>query len=648
MSRNEQLLEAIINGEKLEDFKPLSRTEQILLNCVNKKGLERLPAPLSRSEALLQGLANMIKNGLGGSGNGSGGEVTNNVSLNVSYGTTPPSDITKVWIATNEPESVEIQTEDITIDDYLIGEVKNLGTIENTFAGNGCYFDSSYYKFCYMEDYKIITLHYRKIIVYDLKLQEFVFNYDCSYDIYDNYHGISAIEYKNNIVYFVDAYSLYSFNFNSNEFVKIVDFSSDTNCLEVLDSIKYSIGYMFFNDDNTIDFLGTSSSNNNCHFRYNLKTRVCEKIADLDNIYGTFSALSDYQSTIKVNNYIYSFCYNSSYLPGMKYNISNNTIEEFTSFKDFLGSSEFYGTSVFYDNEKFIYLIGGGYNTARQNIIIYNTLTDSFETTENQLLGRKSQCLSFFINNRAYIFGGNDSNSHGGYGTRINKLDYFDIYYPLNNNNSIFTINIGGKENSYNLIDGDKIKLFVNIKDVYFGNSENQAKQINIYKYKIISNTSDSYSSITFDKNSIVNNFDSIVNAISSTSSGMLSVTFGGDSSSFKYASMICVEEDIIMASIVNESYEFATMFGITRDGTLEESYMGMPCTWTTGDSTTVTFDSNLEVNALNNVFGGDLVTPQVLIDLGICTFEFIKGEIIGKWAGINCEDYNDSATGGE
>ena len=63
MSRNEQLLEG---------FKPLSRNEQILFNCANKKGLEGLPAPLSRSEALLQGLSNMIKSGLGGNSSGDG------------------------------------------------------------------------------------------------------------------------------------------------------------------------------------------------------------------------------------------------------------------------------------------------------------------------------------------------------------------------------------------------------------------------------------------------------------------------------------------------------------------------------------------------------------------------------------------------
>ena len=106
--------------------------------------------------------------------------------------------------------------------------------------------------------------------------------------------------------------------------------------------------------------------------------------------------------------------------------------------------------------------------------------------------------------------------------------------------------------------------------------------------------------------------------------------------------------EDHIVGVIANDSFEFVTMFAITSDGTLEEIYMDTPCTWTSGDSTTLTFDSNLEVNTLANSFGGDLVTPQVLIDLGICTFEFVKGEVIGKWAGINCENYDDSVTGGE
>ena len=199
MSRNEQLLETIINGENLEDFKPLSRNEQILFNCVNKKGLEGLPAPLSRSEALLQGLSNMIKNGLGGSGSGSGGEVTNNVSLNVAYGTTPPTDISKVWIATNEPKSVEIQTEDIPVEEYLVSEVKNYGDIDTPNTETSTNFYNGLYGSCYMEDYKIILVGYGHIFIYDLEKKIYTFDLDLTaYKMFNI--GITSVIYRDNIV----------------------------------------------------------------------------------------------------------------------------------------------------------------------------------------------------------------------------------------------------------------------------------------------------------------------------------------------------------------------------------------------------------------------------------------------------------------
>lgn len=550
-------------------------------------------------------------------------------SLNVLYGTTPPNDIDKIWIAANKPISTEIQTKDITIDDYLIGEVQNLGTIENTFAGSGVYFDSQYYTFCYMEDYKIVTLHYRKILVYDLKLQEFVFTYDCSSDIYNDRHGISAMIYKNNTLYFMDSYSLFSFNFNTNDFTKVVDFSTDTHCLEVLNNISYSVGYMFFYNDNEIDFLGHRYGQNNCHFRYNVKTKVCQQIAILDGTSIWLSAFGEGQHSIKVNNYVYSFRYDSDILPGVKYNISNHTIEEFTSFKEFVGG-QFGGTSVFYDNEKFIYLIGGGYNSARSTIARYNILTDTFEDTEIQLLGAKSRCLSFYINNRAYMFGGSNSNRPTGYGTRLNKLDYFDIYYPLTNNNAMMVINPIKVDNAYKLIDSEDLKLYRNVKNVYIGNSDNQAQKVNIYQYNILSSTNDSYSSITFNKNSIVNNFSRIVDKINSTNNQELTVIFGGNESSIKYMVMIMAEGDHIMSAVVDEKFNYITVFAIASNGTLEENYQETPCTWTTGDSTTITFDSNLEVNTLIDI-GVATVTPQELTHLGICTFETIKGEIVGK-----------------
>lgn len=65
MTRLEELLTKLINGESLEGYKCTCRLESHLINCINRKGLEGLPSPKSRLEALLQALAVEIQNGGG-------------------------------------------------------------------------------------------------------------------------------------------------------------------------------------------------------------------------------------------------------------------------------------------------------------------------------------------------------------------------------------------------------------------------------------------------------------------------------------------------------------------------------------------------------------------------------------------------------
>lgn len=67
MSRFEELLQALLNGESV-DIEPESRIEMILKNIIEGKGVEGLPEPQSRTESYLMALA---EKGVGG---GSGGD----------------------------------------------------------------------------------------------------------------------------------------------------------------------------------------------------------------------------------------------------------------------------------------------------------------------------------------------------------------------------------------------------------------------------------------------------------------------------------------------------------------------------------------------------------------------------------------------
>lgn len=62
MSRNEQLLTAILNGTSVS-FEPMSRAEAYLKACCNGTGTDGIPAPQSRNDALLYQLADKLSSG---------------------------------------------------------------------------------------------------------------------------------------------------------------------------------------------------------------------------------------------------------------------------------------------------------------------------------------------------------------------------------------------------------------------------------------------------------------------------------------------------------------------------------------------------------------------------------------------------------
>ena len=61
-SRNEELIQALLNGKTLTDFAPCSRAESYLKACINKTGTEGLPTPQSRMDVLLLELASQLSN----------------------------------------------------------------------------------------------------------------------------------------------------------------------------------------------------------------------------------------------------------------------------------------------------------------------------------------------------------------------------------------------------------------------------------------------------------------------------------------------------------------------------------------------------------------------------------------------------------
>ena len=344
------------------------------------------------------------------------------------------------------------------------------------------------------------------------------------------------------------------------------------------------------------------------------------------------------QYAIKVGNFIYQFYYSSSSssYTYFKIDLVNNTVETLSSFGDFIkntfGVDYFTYISVIADSEeRYVYLIGGGWQTIGYNHIIkYDTVNDSFEKLAISLLGDRKDSFSVLVDNRVYIFGGQN--------VRKNSLDYFDLQYPLNQNNAIITIANYKDDNALPLINTEKLKINSNIASAYIGNADNLAEKVNAYYYES-QKSNDTYSSVTFDKNTIISNFENITNAINNNG-GMLVCSFGGDSENANYTLMISTSDEGI-AVIVMKVNENVMIGNIGSDGTLYESFGATPCTWLDGNTNTFAFDNSYELNTV--IDGGlPLSTPQELIDLGICTFVINQGGEIGYWKGINCEDYTN------
>lgn len=386
-------------------------------------------------------------------------------SLNVAYSLTPPTDTSKIWLQCAELSGVEVQN---YLGECAVSNVVNYGTISNptTFSS----FFGGYYSSCYIGNNQIAIVGYNHIRIYDLTSKSYIADYTISVGTDYNYTNVI---YKDNVLYFGRTNYLYSFDLTTQTLTRLGDITS-----------KY-IKYIFFNSDSEIYILCCPSSGSTYDYLYkydiaNVETTLIKRYSTY-YLYQTVDKTYGY-SIVKTNNFIYCFnCYNSSGYY-WKYNLSSENFEAFTTLKDYvvsLGVNYFQGSNAVYDGERYIYVIGGGYSgISYNNIIKYDTINDTFEILEQKLLKGKYFYLVELINNRVYMFGGKESGTDYG---RQNQIDYFDLSYPLTQNNAIITTNTINTDNNLPLINTEKLKLNSNIASAYKGNAENLAEKVNAY-----------------------------------------------------------------------------------------------------------------------------------------------------------------------
>lgn len=386
-------------------------------------------------------------------------------SLNLAYGTTPPTDTSKIWLQCAEPSGVEVQN---YIGECAVSNVANWGGIENPVAEHSKFY-CGYYNIGYIGNNQIAIVGYNHIRIYDLTSKSYIADYTISVGTNNVYTNVIC---KDNVLYF--GYETYLYKY---------DLTTQTISSLSVGSSRY-IKYIFFSNENEIDIFAYFSSNSwSYRYRYNINTNSKTQIIQLASSQFDKIFTSNSFPIVKIGNYVYNLNYNYGV---WKYDLLNNTIINITTMADFvtntLGGSSYTGYYAIGDNERYIYLVGGltnGTNSFKQ-IVRYDTINDSFELLEKTLLYGKYRHFVMLIDNRVYIFGGGASTTNNNYG-RSNQIDYFDLSYPLTQNNAIITTNTVNTDNLLPLINTEKLKLNSNISSAYLGNADNLAEKVNAY-----------------------------------------------------------------------------------------------------------------------------------------------------------------------
>ena len=400
-------------------------------------------------------------------------------SLNVAYSLTPPTDTSKIWLQCAEPSSVEVQN---YLGECAVSSVANWGVIDNPVDGHSDFY-SGYYSSCYIGNNQIAIVGYSHIRIYDLTSKSYIDDYTLSMGVStgtSRSYNYTNVLFKDNILYFALYTCLYSFDLATQTTTKLYDIGN-SDCYAK---------YIFFNSDNEIYiFYYNSSTSYSIVYKYDITNGETTFVVNSSLSY--FGNCENH--TIKANNTVYNFYMytttSSTNKYTWKYSLLNNSITKFTSFYNFmteLGWTEYYYSSGIYDGERYIYLIGGygkynGTYSYSDLIIKYDTINDTFELLDNKLLGIKYYHFSVLVDNRVYMFGGATWTSNDVTYGRPNQIDYFDLSYPLNQNNCIITTNTINTDNALPLINTDKLKINSNIASAYLGNANNLAEKVNAY-----------------------------------------------------------------------------------------------------------------------------------------------------------------------
>lgn len=408
------------------------------------------------------------------------------VKLNIDYGTTPPSDTSKLWIPNNgkEPSKIEINNKFMEFGDEVIDS-----TYSNNMPGTVARAKA------FAMGTKIYIVGGRR---FDSTTNNVVKNV-INITIYDTI--TNTFSQSNNIIYTTTTYSyevnlvccavgtkIYIFGYGINEYgyLRIYDTETDT-------IVSKSISPSYFDGAMAIPFGeyiyifggrdGTSSSDFiKTVYKYDIAKETLTSVGN-----GTMPGNLTCAGIISDDKYIYLVGNGIDTVAtrGSKtVYVYDPTTATFTTLTNVLPYDHAYWGYAPIGNR--LYMFGGEYYYSSgvrfyNTIQAFDTVTRTAREVSSVLPVNVAECACACVGDFIYIFGGINSRGASSTGTSVGTVYRFNVQTLLEADTMKVFTDMYSRDHA--LINTDKVKLYSTIKNAYIGNSEGYAKLVPVYVY---------------------------------------------------------------------------------------------------------------------------------------------------------------------
>ena len=409
--------------------------------------------------------------------------------LNIDFGTTPPSDTSKLWVPLgSKPNAVECSPVIQYGSEYLTTLESGATTLKNIASAT---IGSKIYGFS-MQSASSMQRDQEYFHVYDIETRELThikltsISYGSGGNVVEC-QGSTPVAYENSI-YLIGG-KLRLSDGSSSSYVRngIFKFTPDTNTFEQVATLA---SYIKGSDesglytpcacvyDNTIYIFGGGLQN------YSNKTNAIQTFEINSRVTNTLSTTLPYylsnSSACRIGDSIYIFggkggSSNTSngvtkYI--IKYEVANGSITS----EALLPNSLYCVNPISYG--QYAYLFGG--NDAN-TIIRFDSLTNTVETL-SYTLPVKGGCAASLYNNAVYIYGTYCKSTMIGEGSFLSYVSLFTINTPLSHGNLFLQEDIG-YSGLWNAINDNNFVFKAKIINAYLGDSNNIAQLKDAYLY---------------------------------------------------------------------------------------------------------------------------------------------------------------------